>query len=65
MSAHAIDPAAADAPERCRRCAHLATLTAHGVTAATCLRGRVLCGTCGWWRPRRLSFQESLPPAQS
>jgi ribosomal protein S27AE len=52
--------AASDAPLRCQRCDHLTTLTAHGSTDTTCLRGRVLCGTCGWWRPRRLSFAESI-----
>jgi len=64
MSRADLDATTAAAPDRCRRCAHLATLTAHGETSITCLRGREISGTCGWWRPRRLSFYESavLPP---
>lgn len=67
MSRADLDAATAAAPDRCRRCAHLATLTAHGETSITCLRGREISGTCGWWRPRRLSFYESavLPNATS
>lgn len=59
----ARDPVTAAAPARCQRCAHLATFSAHGTARADCLRGRLLSGTCGWWRPRRASFQETLPPS--
>lgn len=55
MRPHPSSPA----PLRCQRCAHLETMTAHDQTRLTCLRGRDISGTCGWWRPRRQGLNET------
>lgn len=44
--------------KRCQQCAHLQTVRSHGHTENTCQRRETLSGTCGWWRPRRLSIYE-------
>lgn len=57
MSAPAIAPAC------CQRCVHLITLHSADAARVACLRALPLSAACGWWRPRRTSFQETLPPS--
>lgn len=55
--------ATATAPACCQRCVHLMTLHSAAAPRSGCLRHQPLSAACGWWRPRRPSFQETLSPS--